>query len=139
MTDEPTFNNHLVDYWLRARLNSDDETRWEAIDAIRHICVPEVSIPLFLDTLSNDTYARARALAAHALYDLAVVSPKDSELIEKLPRLELAANDSSDSVRKEIEALLKLLRNADAVEGRPWRGNFRPSERPIKLPCPVEG
>lgn len=108
-TDDLSFHGQPAGYWLRTRLSGDDEARWEAIDAIRHICAPEDSIPLFLDTLRNDQYWRARALAAHALYDLAIDSPRDPRLIDAMPQLSTAADDSSPEVREQVEEFMALL------------------------------
>jgi HEAT repeat protein len=59
-----------LEYWIETLQDPDDEARWGAIDALRHIADPSQSIPLFVRFLS-DRYWRARALAVHALYDMA--------------------------------------------------------------------
>jgi HEAT repeat protein len=66
-------------YWVQALGDPDDETRWRAVDALRHIGDPSETIPLFVGTL-KDRYWRARALAAHALFDMAF----DEELVPLL-------------------------------------------------------
>lgn len=109
MATDLSFNGRPVVYWLRTRLSGDDEARWEAIDAIRHICTPDDSIPLFLDTLQNDSYWGARALAAHALYDLAFDTSEMPRLISAKPHFLAALNDSSADVREQIRELLTLL------------------------------
>jgi hypothetical protein len=109
MTIDPTFHGRGFNYWLQIRLSGDDEQRWEAVDAIRHICHPDTSIPLFLDTLRNDAYWRARALAAHALYDLIAGPHPDSRVADALPQLLEAANDPSPDVRAQIKEVLAAL------------------------------
>jgi hypothetical protein len=104
------FDGKPQEHWLRSRLTGDDETRWKAIDAIRHICVPSVSIPLFFDTLRTDPFWRARALAAHALCDIAYDNPNNAAIVESIPVLVECAADPSFEVREQLEELLKLLR-----------------------------
>lgn len=92
-----------------ARLDRDDETRWEAVDVIRHICEPASSVPLLLDSLANDRYPRARALAAHALFDLAIDRVGGVNWQEIFPVLVTASHDPSDDVREQVADLLKVL------------------------------
>jgi hypothetical protein len=113
-SQELSFRGKALDHWLCLRISGEDEARWEAIDAIRHICRPDVSIPLFLDTLHNDSYWRARALAAHALYDLAFESEYRPRLLEILPSLRNALVDSSIEVRENVNNLLELLEQGPA-------------------------
>ena len=108
-TDEFLFRGQPSSHWLRVRLSGDDEARWEAIDAIRHVCLPDESIPLLLDTLRNDQYWRARALAAHALCDLAWEPAIHPQLIQVMPDLVVALSDRSVEVREDISQLLELL------------------------------
>lgn len=108
MPADLTFHGRDFDDWSRIRLSGGDEERWEAIDAIRHICSPETSIPLLLDTLHNDTYWRARGLAAHALFDLVACPEPDSRVADVLPALRLAANDPSSEVRAQVGEILAL-------------------------------
>lgn len=107
--EEPTFRRRSIEYWLVARLDSDDETRWEAVDAIRHICDPASSVPLLLDSLVNDRYPRARALAAHALFDLAIDRVEGLDWQKILPVLVIASDDPSDDVREQVADILKVL------------------------------
>lgn len=112
MSDEPPlFHRHTIDYWLDKRLTGDDEERWEAIDGIRHLSLPETGIPLFLKTLRKDAYWRARALAAHAVFDL-VIDPTDHDaMVAMLPPLHEFLNDPSEHVREQIEKTISLIRN----------------------------
>ena len=112
--DALQFHGHSADHWLRVRTTGDDEARWEAIDAIRHICVPTVSMPLFLDTLANDSYWRSRALAAHAIYDLAWESEFQPLVAGSMPALIKALEDASSEVLEQIIVTLELLRSAAA-------------------------
>lgn len=66
--------------WI-ARLDDPDEhVRWQAVDALRHIAEPALTIPLFVGVLRrvDDGGWRARVRAAHALYDMAVEAKKVS-------------------------------------------------------------
>lgn len=110
LMNDITFRGRDIKYWLSARLSGDDETRWNAIDAIRHLCGSERSVPLLLDTLRNDTYSGARGLAAHALFDLAIDRDEGVNWAELMPHLLSAANDPSDGVREQIAEILNVLK-----------------------------
>ena len=112
MSDEPSkFHGHQIGYWLDKHLTGDDEERWEAVDAIRHLCAPTTSIPLFLETLRDDDYWRARGLAAHAIFDL-VVDPSDHDsTLAMLPPLDEFMNDPSQNVRGQISEIIALIRD----------------------------
>jgi HEAT repeat protein len=69
MESPTTWDGKDLPYWLGVLRAGDDEARWNAIDVIRHIAEPSQSVSIFVESLS-DPYWRARALAAHALYDL---------------------------------------------------------------------
>lgn len=116
-----SFHGKALDEWLRVRCCGDDDTRWEAIDAVRHICAPDDSIPLLLDTLRNDTYWRARALAAHALYDLSFDSKFRQRLMETVPFVRDALTDSSVEVREQVNELLESLGQEDVDQTRRTR------------------
>ena len=113
MSYEPRFNRYPVEYWFNLRMQGNDEERWNAVDAIRHVCEPTISVPLMLDTIEKDSYSRARGLAAHALYDLAVDSPEQIPS-EAFPRIIAALNDSDAGVRSQVEALLKELNRGES-------------------------
>lgn len=109
--DSPRFHGHPIEYWLEIRLSGEDEERWEAVDAIRHLCSPATSIPLILATLREDPYWRARALAAHAIFDL-VIDPSEHDLaLTLLPPLDEFANDPSPEVRDQISQTIALIEN----------------------------
>jgi hypothetical protein len=109
--DSPQFHGHSIDYWLDKRLTGDDEARWEAIDAIRHLCAPMTSVPLFLETLRTDGYWRARALAAHGIFDL-VIDPSDHDsTLAMLPPLDEFTNDPSQHVRDRISEIVALIQD----------------------------
>jgi hypothetical protein len=107
-------NGHPRDYWLEARVSGNDETRWEAIDAIRHICPPHDALPLYLSTLGHDAYWRSRALAAHAIYDLAWDAEYRELVHTTIPSLIDALLDTSRQVREQVIITLELLRGAAA-------------------------
>jgi len=106
---EHQFNGRPTSYWLDVRTTGDDETRWEAVDAIRHLCSPEDSIPLFLDTLRNDSYLRARGLAAHAIFDLACCPNPEPVLVTYLSEIIDLIEDDSRDVQIEIIETLRFL------------------------------
>ena len=107
------FGDYPVDFWLRVRLSGDNELRWEAIDAIRHLCEPKLSVPLFIDTLLHDSYECARWLAAHALYDLAIHREYRSLLRKELSQLHRAESDPSAEVRIEVCEMISILSTTD--------------------------
>ena len=112
MSDQPSlFHRHTLEYWLDKRLSGDDEERWEAIDGIRHLTLPAFGIPLFLETLRNDPYWRARALGAHALFDLVIDHADHDAMVLMLPPLDEFLNDPSEIVREQIEKTISLIDN----------------------------
>jgi hypothetical protein len=113
--DEGLFNGRSSDDWLTVRTAGDDESRRKAIDAIRHVIEPKKSMSLFFDTLRNDSYWRARALAAHANYDLAFDQDARSDVLAVLPGLIDALSDPSVQVRQQIIYILELLGTAAAA------------------------
>lgn len=82
-----SWNLHSPSEWARVlREDADDEGRWRALDALRHVGKAEETINPFLEAL-EDRYWRVRALAAHALYDLILDEDglvKRAEVIESL-------------------------------------------------------
>jgi HEAT repeat protein len=70
-SEEDRNNESNINYWLEKLSDTCEDTRWRAIDRLRHILPPDRAVPLFLRTLKNDDGALVRALACHALYDLA--------------------------------------------------------------------
>jgi HEAT repeat protein len=105
--------DHLWDgfplkYWVAALNDADGEVRWRSIDALRHIADPAIAVPLLVGVL-KDPYWRARALAVHALYDLAF----DQEFVPLLSNavmpLACALTDASPEIRLEAARTLELL------------------------------
>lgn len=110
----PTFNGKHIQQWMHLRTSGDDETRWEAMDAIRHLCKPVDSVPPFIDTLRTDEDWRARALAAHALFDLAIDPHGDrSRLSINSASLRTCLSDSSPDIRDELTAIMRILDSED--------------------------
>ncbi len=101
-TEDIQFQGHSVDHWFRVRTTGDDEARWEAIDAIRHLCAPDVSVPLLLETLVNDSYWKARALAAHAMYDLVWSADFRPSVTAAIPTLIDTLQDESREVCEQV-------------------------------------
>jgi hypothetical protein len=107
--DKTEFHGYSEEHWFVTRTTGDDERRWEAVDAIRHICSPSVSIPLLIETLRTDSYWRARALAAHALCDLAYDANSRKLLNPAVEPLIQAMGDESRDVCEQSIATLGLL------------------------------
>lgn len=110
--DEIDFHGQPLSHWLTARTSADDETRWKAVDAIRHICTPDVSMPMFLETLQDDRYWRSRALAAHAIYDFAWDAEFRPLVNAAVPALLDSLDDASREVREQVIATFELLGSA---------------------------
>lgn len=117
---ELIWNKRPLTYWLNAIHDSDGETRWEAVDALRHLLNPSQSIPILIDIVENEPYWRARALAAHALFDIGAYPPTrpslDPFLNRLVPALASALSDDSIWVQLSVaEALETLGRDAAAA------------------------
>lgn len=95
----------------------DPDLRWKAIDALRDIAEPLASIPIFVRALHDD-YWRARALAAHALYDLAHCSDIKLHLLQAVMPLARALQDECDEVCLNAAFTLELL-GAEAKDAVP--------------------
>lgn len=108
---EPSYNGYPLDHWVQVRNSDDEETRWKAVDAIRHLCAPNESMPLFLETLANDSYWRARSLAMNAICDLAYEDKYKSVVLAAIPTCIKALQDESREVRYEAVMVLKLIGN----------------------------
>ena len=75
------------------------------------LCRKRASRSLFLSTLKNDSYWRARALAAHAIFDL-VIDPTDHDAtVAMLPPLDEFLSDPSEHVREQIAETISLIDN----------------------------
>jgi HEAT repeat protein len=57
-------------HWIERLRHADDEERWRAVDALRHVAHASQFVGLFIAAM-RDSYWPVRALAAHALYDMA--------------------------------------------------------------------
>jgi len=111
--DELTFRGQPASHWLRLVTTGSDDERWEAVDAIRHICGPERSIPVFLDVLSKDRFWKARALAAHALFDMAWDVESRATLREFASRITSLPPDPIADVREQLAEALSVLNDPD--------------------------
>jgi HEAT repeat protein len=109
MSDVVSWNGQPLSYWLDALGAADGEKRWQAVDALRHIADPMETVPLFIAALQHDSFWRTRALAAHALYDMAF----DAELRPLLHPVALqiagALKDESPHVRLNAAFALETL------------------------------
>jgi HEAT repeat protein len=97
-----------LEYWIEALQDPDDEARWGAIDALRHIADPSQTIPLFVRSLS-DRYWRARSLAVHALYDMAFEVKFLPLLSQAVTPLANALSDSRSDICLQAAWTLELL------------------------------
>ena len=116
VNDELKFRGKAAGYWLRLVSKSSDDERWEAVDAIRHICGPDQSIPVFLEVLGNDQFWLARALAAHALFDMAWDEESRVSLRGFAPQIESLPPDPVADVRDQLADTLSVLNDPD-----PWQ------------------
>ena len=105
---DPLWNGQPTSYWVEMLRHPDGEIRWQAIDAIRHISPPIDSIPLFICALRDNDW-RTRALAAHALYDLAFDEELHCLLQQAVIPLVDALEDDSPHVRINSAHTLELL------------------------------
>jgi len=106
---ESSWNGRPLSYWIEALQHPDDETRWQAVDAVRHVADPSKAIKLCVATMRRDPYWRARALAAHALYDMACEGESRPLLHAAIPELAEALRDESNEVRLNAVYTLELL------------------------------
>jgi HEAT repeat protein len=97
-----------LEYWVQTLQEGDDEARCRAIDALRHIADPSQSVTLFIGAL-NDRYWRARALAAHALFDLAFDEEFVPLLLPVVIPLADALSDECSDVSLNAAYTLELL------------------------------
>src|SRR4051794_12656756 len=110
MTDtEPSWDGRPVSQWVELLAHPEDETRWRAVDAIRHVVPPSQSIRLLINTLRRDGYWRARALAAHALYDMAGDEVVRPHLRDTIGPLAESLSDASPDVRLNAAYTLEAL------------------------------
>lgn len=111
-----------VEYWVQELRSPEDESRWAAVNALRHIGHPSKTISLFIDALS-DSYWRVRALAAHSLYDMAheealipmlcqAISPLGKALSDESPEVALNAAYALELLGPRASAVLPQLREA---------------------------
>ncbi len=105
---DPLWNGQPTSHWVEMLQHPDGEIRWQAIDALRHNLPPIDTIPLFIEAL-RDNYWRTRALAAHALYDLAFDKSLHLLLKQTVIPLVDALEDDSPQVRLNSVHTLELL------------------------------
>lgn len=111
------WNNRPLDHWVEMLRHGDDETRWQAVDAIRHLAHPSDSLHFFLSAL-GDSYWPVRALAAHALYDIAHDENAGQLLSEAVEPLANALRDEYLDVGLNAAYTLELL-GASAIGALP--------------------
>jgi HEAT repeat protein len=96
------------EHWVQALHGPEDEARSAAVDALRHMGSASETIDLFIEALS-DRYWRVRALAAHALYDMAHDETLVSLLCKSVSPLANALADESLDVALNATYTLELL------------------------------
>jgi HEAT repeat protein len=111
--DADLWNGHPASYWIKMLEHPDGTVRWKTIDALRHIARPEQSVPLFATALRRDSDWRVRALAAHAVYDLAFDADLRPLLRQAIIPLADALSDDSSHVRLNAARALGLRRVRD--------------------------
>jgi HEAT repeat protein len=113
MADEADlWNGHAASHWIEMLDHPAGEVRWQAIDALRHIARPEQTVPLFAMALRRDSYWRVRALAVHAVYDLAFEEDLRPILRQAVIPLADALWDKSSHVSLHAAHALELLGSA---------------------------
>ncbi len=110
--DAELWNGHTASHWIEMLDHPDGEVRWQAIDALRHIAKPEQTVPLFTTALRRDSDWHVRALAAHAVYDLAFEEDLRPLLREAVIPLAEALKDKSPDVALNAVHALELLGSA---------------------------
>jgi HEAT repeat protein len=110
--DADLWNGHPASHWIEMLDNPDGEVRWQAIDALRHIARPEQTVSLFATTLRRDSDPHVRALAAHAIYDLAFEEDLRPFLRQAVMPLADALNDEFLHVGLNAAHALGLLGSA---------------------------
>jgi len=107
-TLQSTWKGKPFEYWVRELRSPENESRWTAVDALRHIGSPSHTITLFTNVL-NDSYWRVRALAAHSLYDMAHEDALVPMLCQAISPLGEALSDESPEVVLNVAYTLELL------------------------------
>jgi HEAT repeat protein len=105
---DPLWEGRPLEYWVEALHHPDGETRWTAIDALRHLAHPSEAVPLLTEALT-DRYWRVRALAAHALYDMAHEKSTAQLLLQAVIPLGNVLSDESSDVGLNAAYALELL------------------------------
>ena len=103
-----TWKYQSIEYWIQGLRDPEDEARWAAVDALRHIGHPSQTTSMFVEALS-DSYWRVRALAAHSLYDMAHNEALIPMLYQAISPLSKALSDVSPEVALNAAYALELL------------------------------
>jgi HEAT repeat protein len=107
--DAVLWKGHSAYHWIEMLDHADGEVRWHVIDALRHIARPEQTVPLFATALRRDSDWHVRALAAHAVYDLAFEEDLRTLLRRAIIPLAEALKDESPDVALNAAYALELL------------------------------
>ncbi len=96
------------EYWVRTLRDAEDDVRWKAVDALRHIGPPSETVELFIAALSDPCW-QVRALAAHALYDMAHEEELSYLVCKFVLHLARTLSDESPEVALNAAYTLELL------------------------------
>jgi HEAT repeat protein len=105
-------------HWLEQLRDEDEDKRWRAVDAIRHLLPLNSFISSFMHSLKNAKAWVVRALICHSFYDAAHRSEERSELLTFTDEIIDALLDQSIEVRLNVIYTLELL-GADAQAALP--------------------
>lgn len=114
------YSKKPISHWLEALQSPDDDVRWEAVDAIRHVMEFPANLDVLLEVSQRDIDHRCRGLALHAFCDYlhnelldpdAGTETRDALLTRGADHIAaaIAQNDPDEGVRDQAAELLRLL------------------------------
>ncbi len=112
--DEAFWRGKSAAEWKPHLDDADEELRWLAVNAVRHIYAHPEAIPLLQNSLRDESW-RVRALVLHHFLDILAAPDRDAELTdavlfsEVLPDIRRLAEDADPRVREEAVAVLRYL------------------------------
>jgi HEAT repeat protein len=108
------FKGKALEHWLAIRVSGKDESRLEAVDAIRLLCEPEERVLLLVEALGDHCW-RVRAAAMRALFEVALPIGTRPLVEAAWGKWERAIDDPSQEVRKVAFGLIATLERGDDV------------------------
>lgn len=106
------YHGKSLEHWLAIRVSGGDESRLQAVEAIRQLCGAEECVPLLVEALGDHCW-RVRAAAAHALFEMGRDAQSRPAVEAAWGKWERAAEDPSQEVRKGILALMVVLERGE--------------------------